>query len=92
MMMMMLEYLQQLQNKVLEEEVALLEDTEGSQVAGSKCKEIVSGDKERQQPSKKARGRQQKKYHRGATVIMGGANPCERCVSTRQNCLVHHSR
>jgi len=32
-----------------------LERAEGSQVAGSKCKEITTGDEERQQPSKKAR-------------------------------------
>jgi len=44
----MLEYLQQLQDEVLEEEKVLLEGTEKSQVAGSKCKEITSGDKKRQ--------------------------------------------
>ena len=43
-----LEYFQQLQNKVLEEEAALLEDTERFQVVGSKCKEVASRDKERQ--------------------------------------------
>ena len=41
-----MECLQWLQDKVLEEEVALLEGAEGSQVAGSKCKEIATGDKE----------------------------------------------
>ena len=44
------EYLQRLQDEVLEEEAALLEGAEGSQVVGSKCKE-------EQQPSKKARGK-----------------------------------
>ena len=39
------EYLQQLQDKVLEEEAALLEGAEGSQVAGSKRKEIATGEK-----------------------------------------------
>jgi len=87
-----LEYLQQLQDKVLEKEAVLLEGAEGSQVAGSKCKEITAGDKERQWPSKKAKGRQQEKYCRGSTVKMRGANPCERCMSPRQDCLVHHSR
>jgi len=87
-----MEYLQQLQDKVLEEEAALLEGAEGSQVAGSKHKEIAAGDEEVQRPSKKARGKQLGKYRRGATVKMGGANPCERCVSAGQDCLVHPSR
>jgi len=63
---------------VLEEEAALLERAEGSQVAGSKRKEIAAGDKKVQQPPKKARGKQQEKYRRGAAVKMGSANPCER--------------
>jgi len=87
-----MEYLQWLQDEVLEEEAALLEGAEGSQVAGSKCKEIAAGDKEVQRPSKKARGKQLGKYCGGAAVKMGGANPYERCVSARQDCLVHPSR
>ena len=43
-----LEYIQQLQDKVLEEEVALLEGAEGSQVAESKCKKIATRDEEGQ--------------------------------------------
>jgi len=70
----------------------LEEEAEGSQVAGSKRKEVATGDEEVQWPSKKARGKQLGKYHRGAAVKMGDANPCERCVSARQDCLVHHSR
>ena len=77
---------------MLEEEAALLEGAEGSQVAGSKCKEVATGDEEVQRPSKKARGKQPGKYHRGVAMKMGGANPCERCVSARQDCLVHPSR
>jgi len=77
---------------VLEEEAALLEGAEGSQVVGSKRKEVTAGDEEGQWPSKKAREKQLGKYRRGATVKMGGSNPCERCVCTRQNCLVHPSR
>jgi len=73
---------------VLEEEAALLERAKGSQVTGSKRKEIAAGDEKGQQPSKKAR----RKYHGGAAVKMGGSNPCERCVCTRQNCLVYPSR
>ena len=87
-----MEYLQQLQDEVLEEEAALLEGAEGSQVAESKCKEVATGDEEEQQPSKKARGKQLGKYHRGAVVKIEGSNLCERCVCTRQDCLVHPSR
>jgi len=83
-----MEYLQQLQDEVLEKEAALLEGAKKSQVVGSKCKEIATGDKKKQWPSKKARG----KYHGGTTVKMGGANLCERCMCTRQDCLVHLSR
>jgi len=80
-----IEYLQWLQDKVLEEETALLEGAEGSQIMGSKCKKVAARDKEGQQPSKKARGKRPEKYHGGATAKMGGTNPCERCVSTRQD-------
>jgi len=77
---------------VLEKEAALLEGTEGSQVMGSKCKEVATGDEEMQQPSKKARGKQPGKYRRDAAVKMGDANPYKRCVSAGQDCLVHFSR
>ena len=87
-----MEYLQWLRDEVLEEEATLLERAEGFQVAGSKCKEVAAGDKEVQWPSKKARGKQPGKYCGGAAMKMGGANPCERCVSARQDCLVHPSR
>ena len=83
-----MEYLQQLRDEVLEEEAGLLEGAEGSQVVGSKRKEVATGGEEEQRPSKKARG----KYRGGAAVKMGGANPCERCVSAGQNCLVYPSR
>jgi len=86
------EYLQRLRDKVLEEEAALLEGAEGSQVAGSKRKEVATGDEEEQWPSKKARGKQLGKYHGSATVKMGGTTPCERCVCAGQDCLVHPSR
>jgi len=77
---------------VLEEEAALLEGAERSQVVGSKRKEVASGNKEGQQPSKKARGKQLGKYHGGAAAKIGGSNPYERCVCTGQDCLVHPSR
>ena len=86
------EYLQQLRDKVLEEEATLLEGAEGSQVVGSKHKEVAAGGEEEQRPSKKARGKQPGKYRGGAAVKMGGATPCERCVCTGQDCLVHSSR
>ena len=87
-----MEYLQWLQDEVLEEEAALLEGAERSQVTGSKCKEVTAGDEEEQQPSKKARGKQPGKYCGGAAVKMGGSNSCERCVCAVQDCLVHPSR
>jgi len=74
---------------VLEEEATLLEEAEGSQIMGSKYKEVAAGDEEGQWPSKKARGKQPGKYCGGAAAKMGGANPCERCVCTGQDCLVH---
>ena len=83
-----MEYLQWLWDEVLEEEAALLKGAERSQITGSKCKEITTRDKEGQQPSKKAR----RKYYRGAAVKIGDSNPCERCVSARQDCLMHLSR
>jgi len=87
-----MEYLQRLWDEVLEEEAALLEEAKGSQVAGSKCKEVTTGDKEGQRPSKKARGKQLGKYCGGATAKIGGSNPCKRCVCAGQDCLVHPSR
>jgi len=59
-------YLQQLRDKVLKEEA------EGSQVAGSKCKEVATRDEEGQWPSKKAKGKQPGKYCRGAAAKMRG--------------------
>ena len=77
---------------MLEEEATLLEGAEGSQVTGSKHKEVTAGDEEVQWPFKKARGKQPEKYHRGAAVKIEGSNPCERYVCARQDCLVHPSR
>ena len=66
----MMEYLQRLWDEVLEEKAALLEGTEGSQVMGSKYKEVTTGNEEEQWPSKKAREKQLEKYRRGAAVKM----------------------
>jgi len=71
----MMEYLQQLQDEVLEEKAILLERAEGSQVMGSKCKGVATRDKEGQQLFKKVRGKQLEKYYRGATVKMGVLTP-----------------
>ena len=73
---------------MLEEKAALLEGAEGSQIMGSKHKEVATEGEEKQRPSKKARG----KYNGGAAVKMGGSIPCERCVCAGQDCLVHPSR
>ena len=80
---------------MLEEEAILLEGAEGSQVVGSKRKEVTTGDEERQWPSKKARKKQleaTREVPQRCCSEDGGTNPCERCVSAGQNCLVHLSR
>ena len=87
-----IEYLQRLWDEVLEEEATLLEGAEGSQVTGSKHKEVAAGDEEGQWLSKKAREKQPEKYRRDAAVKMGGSNLCKRCVCTGQDCLVYPSR
>jgi len=87
-----MEYLQQLWDKVLVEDATFLESTGDSQVTGTKHKEVNSEDKEEQWPSKKAKGKKLEKYHGDAKVKIGGANPCERCVCARQDCLVYNSR
>ena len=69
-----------------------MEGGERFQVTGSKCKEIATRDEEKQWLSKKAKEKQQRKYCGNATIKMEGANPCERCVSVGQNCLVYSSR
>jgi len=66
----------------------LEEEAEGSQIVGSKHKEVATRDEEGKWPFKKARG----KYHGGAIVKMGGTNSYKRCVCTGKDCLVHPSR
>ena len=53
-----------------------MEGAKRFQVIGSKQKEVATGDEEEQWPFKKAR----KKYHGGAIVKMGDANPCKKCM------------
>jgi len=42
---------------MLEKEAILLEGAEGSQVTGSKCKDVAAKNEKRQWPFKKARGK-----------------------------------
>jgi len=81
-----LEYLQQLQDKVLEE------DTEGSQIMRPKCKEVLLENDADCWPSKKAKEKQLARYQGDIGIKMGDANLCEKCVHTGQDCLVHNSR
>jgi len=48
--------------------------------------------KARREVEEKAWGKQPGKYCGGAAVKIGSVNPCERCVSTGQDCLVHSFR
>ena len=75
-----MKYLQQLWDKILVKNTAFLGSTEGSQIMGSKYKKITLGNKERQQLSKKAKGKQLGKYCRDTGIKIGGANFCKRYV------------
>ena len=88
----MLEYIQQLQNEVLEKEVALFEDTEESQIIGLKYKEIPLEDDVDHQPFKKTKEKQPARYQGDIGVKMGGTNLWERCVYTRQSCPIYNLR
>ena len=87
-----MQYLQQLQDKVLAEDIALLWSIEDFQAVGSKYKEVTSEDEERQQSSKKTEEKQPGKYHRNTAVKMGDVNTCEKYVCAEQDCLVHNLR
>ena len=87
-----IEYLQKLWDEVLVEDIILLGDMEGSQVARTKHKKITSKDKEEQWPSKKNKRKQPAKYYGDAGVKIGCINLCGRCVYARQDCLVHNSK
>ena len=88
----MLEYLQQLQDNVLEEDTILLKGTEGFQIMGSKCKETLLENNTDCQPFKKAKEKQLARYQEDIRIQLGGANPYERYVYAGQDCLVHNSR
>jgi len=53
------------------EDAILLEGTKGSQVAGSKHKEVISGSEKKHWPPKKAK----EKYYGDDTVKIEDANP-----------------
>ena len=57
-----LEYLQQLEDKVLKKEATLLEGVEGSQIMGPKHKEIPPGNNTDYQYFKKAKEKQPVRY------------------------------
>jgi len=77
-----LKYIQQLWDKVLKEDTALLEGIEGSHIMRSKCKETLLRDNADYQPFKKAKGKQLARYRENIRIKIGGANPCERCMTT----------
>ena len=70
-----IEYIQQLQDKVLVKNSILLEDTEGFQIIRSKHKKTTSEDEERRQFSKKAKEKQPGKYHKDAGIKMVMSTP-----------------
>jgi len=57
-----LEYLQQLQDKILEEEAIFLKGAKGFQIIGSKHKKVFPETNVDCQPSKKAKGKQPARY------------------------------
>ena len=59
---------------------------------GPKHKEVFMGNSTNYWPSKKAKGKQPIRYQEDIRVKIGGANPCERYVHTRQDYLVYNSK
>ena len=85
----------QLWDKIIAGNATLLEGTGGSQITGTKHKEIntiFSKDKVEQWPSKKNKEKQSRKYYGDARIKIGGVNLCEKYVHTGQDCLMHNSR
>ena len=62
-----MEYLQQLQNKVLAENAILLESTKGFQIVRTECKENILRNEEKQWPSK-AKRKQSGRYYSNVEV------------------------
>ena len=58
----MLEYLQQLQDKILEEKATFLEDAKRFQIMGPKCKKVLLETDIDCRPFKKAREKQPARY------------------------------
>ena len=74
-----LQYLQQLQNKII------AEDTERFQIVGFKHKEVLPRDNRDHQPSMKAKEKQPARYCKDIGIKIGGANLCERYVNVGQD-------
>ena len=87
-----LEYLQQLQDKVFEEDATLLESTKESQIAEPKYKKIPLGNDTDCWPSKRLKENNQQDTEETLGSSWGGANPCERYVYAGQDYLVYNSR
>ena len=79
---------QEMQRRYKEEQWLLVQLEEAAKL----CRAEHMAQKARREAEEKAQGKQPGKYCRGAAVKIGGANPCERYVSARQDCLVHSSR
>jgi len=64
-------------------------------VAGTKRREIFEISSENEagwQLTKKAKGKQTKKYYRENTVKIGGKDSCKRCMHAEHEYLVYYSR
>jgi len=88
----MLEYLQQLWDEMLEKDTALLESAKRSQIMEPKHKKAPLENNVDCQPSKNTKGKQPVRYQGDTGFKLGGVNPCERYMYTRQDCLVYNSR
>ena len=80
---MMLEYIQQLWNKMLAEDVTLLKGAEKSQIIGSKCKKVSLRDNVNHQPSKKTKEKKLAKYCGDIGIKIERTNLCEKCLCAR---------
>jgi len=87
----LLKYIQQLWDKILEKDTALLEGAKRSQIVGPKHKRAPLGDNVDHWPFKKTKEKQPVRYCEDFRVKIGDANPCERYVCIRQDCLVYNS-
>ena len=87
-----LEYIQQLQDKMLAENTTFLEGAKRSQIVRSKYKKVPLEDNIDHWPSKKTKEKQLVRYYRDIGIKIEGTNPCKRYVYTGQNYLVYNSK